>query len=65
MGVLGEGVGMKKEYLYAKRREILKMYEDINVEKREKTNLSRSSKISNNAIKKTLVKSKYKNIYKK
>ncbi len=56
---------MKKEYLYAKRREILKMYEDINVEKREKTNLSRSSKISNNAIKKTLVKSKYKNIYKK
>ena len=41
------------------------MFENINVEKRNKTNLSRASKVSNDVIKKTLVKSKYKNISKK
>ena len=53
---------MEKEYLYAKRREILKMFKDINVEKRQETNLSKATKISNDSIKKVLVKSKYKNI---
>ena len=55
---------MEKEYLYAKKKEILKMFEDINVEKRNETNLSRSSKVSNDVIKKTLIKSKYRNISK-
>ena len=56
---------MEKEYLYAKRREILKMFKDINVEKTQETNLSKATKISNDFIKKVLVKSKYKNISKK
>ena len=55
---------MKKEYLYARKREILKMFQDINVEKREQTNLSKAAKVSNDAVRKTLVKSKYKNISK-
>ena len=56
---------MEKEYLYAKRREILKMFKDINIEKTQETNLSKATKISNDSIKKVLVKSKYKNISKK
>ena len=54
---------MKKEYLYARKKEILKMFEDISVEKREQTNLSRAAKVNNDVVRKTLVKSKYKNIY--
>ena len=50
---------MEKEYLYAKKCELLKMFKNNNVAKRENTNLSKSSKIDNDVIRKTLIKSKY------
>ena len=50
---------MKKEYLYAKREEIIKMFERINNTNTEISALPNSSKVSNDTIKKTLVKSKY------
>ena len=56
---------MKKEYLYARKKEILKMFEDINVEKREQTNLSRAAKVGNDAVRKTLVKSRIKDMTKR
>ena len=55
---------MEKEYLYARKKEILKMFEDINVEKRKETNLSRSSEVSNDSIKKVLTKSRIKDMTK-
>lgn len=62
MGVLREGVEMEKEYLYTKKCELLKMFKNVNVGKREDTNLSKPSKIGNDTIKKTLIKSKYEKI---
>ena len=50
---------MEKEYLYAKKCELLKMFKNNNVEKHENTNLSKSYKIDNDVIRKTLIKSKY------
>ena len=40
------------------------MFKDINVEKTQETNLSKATKISNDSIKKVLVKSRIKNISK-
>ena len=55
---------MEKEYLYAKKCELLKMFKNNNVEKREDTNLSKSSKSDNDIIRKTLIKSKYRTLKK-
>ena len=54
---------MEKEYLYAKREEIIKMFERINNTNTEISGLPNSSKVSNDVIKKTLIKSKVKDIY--
>ena len=53
---------MKDEYLYAKAKEILKMFEEINVDKKWENNFSEATKTSKDIIKKTLIKSKYTNL---
>ena len=50
------------KHLYAKNKEMLKMFRNINVEKRTESNFSKLSKSNHTAVKKALVKSKYKNI---
>ena len=45
---------MEKEYLYAKREEIIKMFERINNTNTEISGLPNSSKVSNDVIKEFL-----------
>ncbi len=49
---------MEKDYLYAKKIEIIKMFERINKHEKKQNNFDNSSKVSNKVLSKVIIKSK-------